>query len=696
MGIYCFKYVAVFYTLGVMDGKPSRPILNTYFCVIQWTKDSLDAAELLVETLQQNDLSSEIGMGQCQEAGLSQALVIEQLQLDLAKMKESLDDERTRGRGLEEQIAGHGKNAHQRAESTESYDSAGHTRVRHHDAILQLQMELDSIDGAPESAIKSYRWEEGTCHENVEAKADVENSVTIMQLQLDLEAVESSLAESQKHLQELEVSNATIQQQLDETVSKLKAETALVEALKDHHNLDVASVLERETAAKQDVSRLSQELASVHAELNLVQDEYEGLLKEKDAELRALQRDWEGAATRLVDHLAAGKLSIDGALSWPAEDVFSNSLSKEGKFATDKIFLEVIDEQKVVEALKRQLRDARVLASTSEKRFQVLSDAMSDEACLCRNHNLDDNDRDTRLQAHLNMKELKSQVQSCDTNLREIERKCTEAFIMVWWLSETATLRCVAEDTLRVELTEAVAKIQEREGVLFSLKLEREKTPEKESPYMQRETIRMHKELAFWEEERLHLAAKKERFEIQVKEISTLLRHLQIDLKTAEGRLQQVDAKAAEVAKAQSGLAVTKESWLLEKSALEAAAAESELRYKHAEQELHATQEVLQALKIQTQEAEAREDAVQAERAKLEEELKKHLEAVHVLAEALQSQVILSFPANGRHKFSHNRVSPSSGLSNAGLLLLTEAIYSLFNSMIIETTGNNVINKKNA
>lgn len=646
-----------------------------------------------METLQQNDLSCEIGMGQCQEAGLSQALVIQQLQLDLAKMKESLDDERTRGRGLEEQIAGHGKkNAHQRAESTESYDSAGHTRVRHHDAILQLQMELDSIDGAPESAIKSYRWEEGTCHENVEAKAEVENSVTIMQLQLDLEAVESSLAESQKHLQELEVSNATIQQQLDETVSKLKAETALVEALKDHHNLDVASVLERETAAKQDVSRLSQELASVHAELNLVQDEYEGLLKEKDAEVRALQRDWEGAATRLVDHLAAGKLSIDGALSWPAEDVFSNSLSKEGKFATDKIFLEVIDEQKVVEALKRQLRDARVLASTSEKRVQVLSD----EACLCSNHNLHDNDRDTRLQAHLNMKELQSQLQSSDANLREIERKCTEAFIMVWWLSETATLRYVAEDTLRVELTEAVAKIQEREGVLFSLKLEREKTPEKESPYMQRETIRMHKELAFWEEERLHLAAKKERFEIQVKEISSLLRHLQIDLKTAEGRLQQVDAKAAEVAKAQSGLAVTKESWLLEKSALEAAAAESELRYKHAEQELHATQEVLQTLKIQTQEAEAREDAVQAERAKLEEELKKHLEAVHVLAEALQSQVILSFPANGRHNFSHNRIRSSSGLRNSGLLLLTEAIYSSFNSMIIETSGNNVINNKNS
>ena len=678
-----------------MDGKPSRPILNTYFCVMQWTKDSLDAAELLVETLQQNDLSSEIGMGQCQEAGLSQALVIEQLQLDLAKMKESLDDERTRGRGLEEQIAGHGKNAHQRAESTESYDSAGHTRVRHHDAILQLQMELDSIDGAPESAIKSYRWEEGTCHENVEAKADVENSVTIMQLQLDLEAVESSLAESQKHLQDLEVSNATIQQQLDETVSKLKAETALVEALKDHHNLDVASVLERETAAKQDVSRLSQELASVHAELNLVQEEYEGLLKEKEAEVRALQRDWEGAATRLVDLLAAGKLSIDGALSWPAEDVFSNSLSQ-GKFATDKLFLEVIDEQKVVEALKRQLRDARVLASSSEKRVQVLSDAMSDETCLCSNHNLDDSDRDTRLQAHLNMKELKNQVQSCDANLREIERKCTDAFIMVWWLSETATLRYVTEDTLRVELTEAVAKIQEREGVLFSLKLEREKTPEKESPYMQRETIRMHKELAFWEEERLQLAAKKERFEIQVKEIATLLRHLQIDLKTAEGRLQQVDAKAAEVAKAQSGLAVTKENWLLEKSALEAAAAESELRYKNVEQELHATQEILQTLKIQTQEAEAREDAVQAERAKLEEELKKHLEAVHVLAEALQSQVILSFPANGRHKFSYNRVSPSSGLSNSSLLLLTGAFYSLFNSMIIETPGNNVINNMNS
>ena len=65
----------------------TESLLDGVIPIRQWTKDSLDAAKLLVETWQQNDISSEIGMGQCQEAGLSQALVIEQLQLDLDKMK---------------------------------------------------------------------------------------------------------------------------------------------------------------------------------------------------------------------------------------------------------------------------------------------------------------------------------------------------------------------------------------------------------------------------------------------------------------------------------------------------------------------------------------------------------------------------------------------------------------------------------
>lgn len=162
------------------------------------------------------------------------------------------------------------------------------------------------------------------------------------------------------------------------------------------------------------------------------------------------------------------------------------------------------------------------------------------------NRDLDEKVMESMFQAHQDSMMLKVEVESCDAYLWEVESKSTTAFIMVCRLSETAGLRCVAEDIMRVELTEAVSKIQEREGVLFSLQLEREKMPEKESRAIHLEALRVEKELAAWEEERIRLAAKNQRFETQAGQIAKILEHLHVQLQTAEQRLQEVTGKSTE------------------------------------------------------------------------------------------------------------------------------------------------------
>lgn len=712
--------------------------------MVQWTKDSLKTAEIALEKLQQYQLSPHAGVNQGLQVESNQSHVINRLQLELGEVKAILEDERIRGRGLEEQLADHGKQERRRlkrADSTESHDSIGQTRVRHHDAILQLQMELDTIDGAPLSAIRSYRWEEGTRDKDEMDEAEVKHSVTIMQLQLDLESVESTLEEERKCLKKVEASHARLQKQLEETTSQLSTEKEAVVLELDSVRIDHKVLLEklrkteeRESKLKQKITQLELELSSdlelrnkeikvqskygqvvdskrsgsnfkvenatgeleetqsfrirgehssrqalehqvdttrskveskaglgttsIHLELSELRDEVAGamereaaarddvtrltdLLKDKEAEICTLQQDWEGAAAKLIDYLAASKLSVDAACSKSTQELFNTSLSRGKKTATDRIVSKVLEKQTAVMSLNKQLQEARNRADSFRKKLQDgLSKSMCDYNYVYSSNDLDEKVRESMFQAHQDSMTLKEEVESCDAYLREVESKSAIAFIMVWWLSETAGLRCVAEDRMKVELTEAVAKIQERQGVLFSLQLEREKTPEKESRAIHLEALRVEKELAAWEEERIRLAAKNQRFETQVGHIAKILEHLHVQLQTAEQRLQQVTEKSREVARAQNSLLIVKENWNLEKSASVMATTEAEQQYKQIKEELSATKIELQKLENRTRRAEAREDELQNERAKLEKELKQHLEAVQVLADDLQNQVL--------------------------------------------------------
>lgn len=241
--------------------------------MVQWTKDSLKTAEAVLEKLQQNQLSH-VGMNQGLQAESNQSHVINRLQLELGEVKATLEDERIRGRGLEEQLADHGKQERRklkRVDSTESHDSVGHTRVRHHDAILQLQMELDTIDGAPMSAIRSYRWEEGTRDKDEMDDAEVKHSVTIMQLQLDLESVESTLEEERRCLKEVQASHARLKEQLEETTSQLRTEKEAVVLELDSLCIDHKALLEKLKKTEERESKLKQNIT--HLELELSKDQ---------------------------------------------------------------------------------------------------------------------------------------------------------------------------------------------------------------------------------------------------------------------------------------------------------------------------------------------------------------------------------------------------------------------------------------
>ncbi|KAG0606203.1 hypothetical protein M758_9G122000 [Ceratodon purpureus] len=753
--------------------------LNTQLQVLepelQWTKDSLKTAEAALEKLQQNQLSPYMGVNQGLHLELNQSHVINQLQLELCETKATLEDERLRGRGLEEQLADHGKQERRRlkrVDSTGSHDSLGQTRVRHHDAILQLQMELDSIDGAPQSAIRSYRWEEGTRDEEAMDEAEVKHSVTIMQLQLDLESVEGTLKAERKRRKGVEASYALLQKQLEETSSQLLSEKKAVVLELDSLRIDHQALLEKlrkmeemKSELKQRITQLESEFSneqelctkeitgqskysqvvdskrsvfnlklekatgeleeskslrirgeqssrvafeqqvvtahskvelkaslgstSIQLELSELRDEVAGamereaaarehvtrltdLLKHKEAEICTLQQDWEGAAAKLVDYLAAGKLSVDAVCSKSTQELFNTSLSRGKKTTTDRIVSKVLETQTAVMSLTKQLQDARNRADSFRRIFQ---DSLSKFIChdnfvYCSN-DITGKVRESMLRAHQDAMTLKVEVESCDELLREVESKSAIAFITVWWLSETAGLRCVAEDRMRIELTEAVAKIHERQGVLFSLQLEREKTPEKESRTIHFEALRVEKELAAWEEERIRLVAINQRFETQVRQIAKMLEHLHLQFQTVEGRLQLATEKSTELASAQNSLLIVKEEWNLGKSALVIAATEADQQCTRLKEELSATKIELQKLENRTLRAEAREDELQNERAKLEKELNQHLEAVQVLADDLQNQIELKEQENSRLKEQMAEQDENWVLERSDLLVAT-------------------------
>lgn len=509
----------------------------------------MDAAEALVETLQQDDAPSDLGASQrLQESRLHQAYVIEQLQSEITELRSSIEDWCVRGQGLEGQISG-GDNDNDNARTQKSRFSAGHERVRHHDAILQLQMELDSIDGTPESAIKSFRWERGTRDlddEEEEEEADIDNvevKITTRMMQLELESVESTLEEERRRLKEIESSSLRLQAELDETLSKLFAEKEVVTSL----------------------------------ELELK------LLRAEQGSRATVQQDWEGVASSLIEHLASGKLSSYAGLT--------------EKSVTETTFLEGFEELEAVESVRNVLHAISSAAATSSS--IQLNQGMSHE---------EDSSWEVVEEPQMSLMKMDS--------LNKIEWRSAITCVILWWHCELARLRRTAKKRMKDLMDQAVSKMQARKGILFSLEAECE------------DQMVESLELKFGEEEENLILAEKAKFEMEAYRSATLLEDLHLELSAVETQLRLVESKAVQVAKAQAGLAVAKDTWELEKLSLASAAGKAQKLYTDVKEEISESQEELRRLEVR-----------ESERFKREEELKKHLGAVQILAKALQSQV---------------------------------------------------------
>lgn len=198
-----------------------------------------------------------------------EAFMVGQLQAEIIQMHARLDDERRHGRELQDEIKANNGNfqdfVYKLTNNCLKYDMSTENRcyakekrkIKHQEAILQLQMELASIDGPEASdAIKGYKWEDGPVSFH------------------DMETLEGVLAGERQNLTEEKVSTDHLRQQLEDlTQSKLNAEKGL-------------NVVDSAVDPKRNGNDLNSST-------------------QKGGEcFSKLQVEWEGAALRMFDHLS--------------------------------------------------------------------------------------------------------------------------------------------------------------------------------------------------------------------------------------------------------------------------------------------------------------------------------------------------------------------------------------------------------
>lgn len=312
-----------------------------------------------------------------------------QVESELGEVNATSEDQRSLGSRFKEHFPDEERREHRRQtnhkylQSSEFQDPGGRRRsIQHRDAILQLQMELDRSDGD----LKSHRWEEETRNTDEMDDSEVKNSVTIMQLLLDLESLENKLEEKRRCLEEAETSSVRLQKQVEETVSQLHSEKEVSESLRNRQTqveleldalrLDHKLVLEKmgkagenETKLNQKISQLEwklskeRELLSIQTEatemsihdssndarkftldtkvqgttveveriVSMKSESSAGdsiailsrLLKKKEAEICTLQQDWEDVAAKLIDQFVPDLPSFDAARLKPTQDLIA-------------------------------------------------------------------------------------------------------------------------------------------------------------------------------------------------------------------------------------------------------------------------------------------------------------------------------------------------------------------------------------
>ena len=316
-----------------------------------------------METFQRSEPVLEIGDSEA----LYEAFMVEQLQAEVVQLHAMLEDERRHGRELEDQIkASNGHTSLDSAYKLPNIDSPEldistenpcyakeKRKIKHQEAILQLQMELASIDppGASD-ATKGHRWEEDP-------------------VAINMEAFKAVLAEEhQNYTLEAKASTDHLRQQLKDLTQS--AET------KDLNVVDSSA-----GANESDLKCFSK-----------------------------LQREWEGAALRMLDQLSL--LAVGSESEQDGDKHNTTAFS-----------------------LKERLLQAHMLAVSADKRLQDVSDLMLNSiaswADTCNN-------MEAVLQLYQSLKTTKKNLEACNVNLGEAGQRSAVASTLVWWMSETATV----------------------------------------------------------------------------------------------------------------------------------------------------------------------------------------------------------------------------------------------------------------
>ena len=257
---------------------------------------------------------------------------------------------------------------------------------------------------------------------------------------------------------------------------------------------------------------------------------------------------------------------------------------------------------------------------------------------------------------------------SCDKEI--LERSCTVAATLVWWLQ---TKMAANEEAQKLNNEETTFQVSERGSMVMNLQDEiiektmllkdhmetkeilinqnqeliqeinntRNEIAAKDSllGVIQTTVLRLQKELSASEDQSLHLAMEKEKLQVQMSESAEISKALEGVLSRVQRNLQETEAKVVELAIVQAGLLIVQEEWGLEKEALERDATEAKQRCTQLEQELDLARNMSQKFEIELLEAKAQETVLREERDAAVKNFQEEQKSTYIHAAAFNDEV---------------------------------------------------------
>lgn len=251
-----------------------------------------------------------------------------------------------------------------------------------------------------------------------------------------------------------------------------------------------------------------------------------------------------------------------------------------------------------------------------------------------------------------------------------LERSCTVAATMVWWLQSKIAADKEAQKlefddlafqvrecdrmvlSLQDEITEKTMLLKEHlrnEEILVNQNLEhlkeientKKEIAEKDSLFsvMQTSVLRLQDDLSVREGRNMQLAIEKEKLQIELCEVAKNSEALQGVVSSVQRDLQEAEAKVVDLAIVQAGMLIAQEEWGLEKDGLERDTSEAKQRCTQLEEELELAREMALRFETELEVAKTQEVVLHEERDKVVTSLQEVLKRTQTSAEAFKDQV---------------------------------------------------------